>query len=162
VTKILGARSPNECKERCPAGQFFDAGRQLCDSCGHGQYQPEEGQFSCKLCGLGKTTRTKNAVSELECRDECSSGQQLSSEGICVPCPRGTFRTQGMHPACVSCPHDTTSQSTGAMSLDDCTLPICKPGKCIKVSDICYILNFKYLIFLRFIPQYHRQQMCLL
>jgi hypothetical protein len=128
VTKILGARSPKECKERCPAGKYFDESSELCRSCGHGQFQPEEGQFGCKLCGLGKTTRTTEAVSELECRDECPSGQQLSSEGICVPCPRGSFRTQGMHPACISCPHERTTQSTGANAVEDCTLPICRPG----------------------------------
>lgn len=128
ITKILGGRSPKECKERCPAGKYFDESSELCKSCGYGQYQPEEGQFSCKLCGLGKTTQKMDAVSELECRDECSSGQELSSEGICVPCKRGTFRTQGIHPACVSCPIERTTQSTGATAIEDCTLPICRPG----------------------------------
>lgn len=128
ITKILGARSPKECKERCPAGKYFDETSELCKSCGYGQYQPEEGQFTCKLCGLGKTTQKTDAVSELECRDECSSGQELSSEGICVPCKRGTFRTQGIHPACVNCPLERTTQTTGATAIEDCTLPICRPG----------------------------------
>lgn len=72
VTKILGAKSPKECKERCSAGKYFDESSELCKSCGYGQYQPDEGQFTCRLCGLGKTTRTTDAVSELECRDEVS------------------------------------------------------------------------------------------
>ncbi|OXA46315.1 Signal peptide, CUB and EGF-like domain-containing protein 2 [Folsomia candida] len=135
VTKILGAKSPKECKERCSAGKYFDESSELCKSCGYGQYQPDEGQFTCRLCGLGKTTRTTDAVSELECRDECSNGQQLSSEGVCVPCPRGTYRTQGIHPACVSCPHERTTQSTGATNVDDCTLPICRPGSYLNTTD---------------------------
>jgi GCC2 and GCC3. len=49
--------------ERCPAGKYFDDEAGLCRSCGHGFYQPNEGSFSCLLCGLGKTTRTTEAVS---------------------------------------------------------------------------------------------------
>ncbi|ODN06404.1 Fibropellin-1 [Orchesella cincta] len=134
ITKILGARSPKECKERCPAGKYFDESSELCKSCGYGQYQPEEGQFSCKLCGLGKTTQKTDAVSELECRDECSSGHELSSEGICVACRRGTYRTQGIHPACASCPIERTTQSTGATAIEDCTLPICRAGSYLNTT----------------------------
>ena len=31
----------------------------LCRPCGFGRYQPEEGRFTCRLCGVGLTTRTK-------------------------------------------------------------------------------------------------------
>lgn len=151
ITKILGARSPKECKERCPAGKYFDESSELCKSCGYGQYQPEEGQFSCKLCGLGKTTQKTDAVSELECRDECSSGQELSSEGICVPCKRGTYRTQGIHPACVSCPIERTTQSTGATAIEDCTLPICRPGMvfvCLEFKNSIYLTSAMHHVFL--------------
>lgn len=50
--------------ERCPAGKYFDHEAGLCRSCGHGFYQPNDGSFSCLLCGLGKTTRTTEAVSQ--------------------------------------------------------------------------------------------------
>ena len=141
VTKILGAKSPKECKQRCSPGKYFDEAAELCKSCGYGQFQPDEGQFGCKLCGLGKTTRTMDAVSELECRDECPNGEQLSPEGLCVPCRRGTFRTQGVHPACVSCPLERTTQSTGSTSVDDCTLPICKAGKYFSN----YLVNYRII-----------------
>jgi ribosomal protein L37E len=49
--------------ERCPAGKYFDDEAGMCRSCGHGFYQPNEGSFNCLLCGLGKTTRTAEAVS---------------------------------------------------------------------------------------------------
>merc|ERR1712223_708428 len=54
--------------------------------------QPEEGKFSCRLCGVGLTTRTDNAVSADECREECSDGKQLAFDGNCEPCPVGTYR----------------------------------------------------------------------
>lgn len=49
--------------ERCPAGKYYDDEAGLCRSCGHGFYQPNEGSFKCLLCGLGKTTRSTEAVS---------------------------------------------------------------------------------------------------
>jgi ribosomal protein L37E len=54
--------------ERCPAGKYYDEDAGLCRSCGHGFFQPNEGSFQCFLCGLGKTTRTTEAVSaEVSC-----------------------------------------------------------------------------------------------
>jgi len=63
VTVSTGARSASHCKERCPAGKYYDDEAGLCRSCGYGFYQPSEGSFKCLLCGLGKTTRTTEAVS---------------------------------------------------------------------------------------------------
>lgn len=56
--------------ERCPAGKYYDDEAGLCRSCGHGFFQPNEGSFKCLLCGLGKTTRTTEAVSQ-----EVSAGE---------------------------------------------------------------------------------------
>lgn len=64
VTVSTGARSASQCKERCPAGKYYDDEAGLCRSCGYGFYQPSEGSFKCLLCGLGKTTRTTEAVSQ--------------------------------------------------------------------------------------------------
>ncbi|XP_052128948.1 sushi, von Willebrand factor type A, EGF and pentraxin domain-containing protein 1 [Frankliniella occidentalis] len=128
VTVAPGARSAADCKERCPAGKYYDDDAGLCRSCGHGFYQPEEGSFKCLLCGLGKTTRTTEAVSEEECRDECSSGMQLAVEGKCEPCPRGTYRTQGVQAACQACPQGRTTPKLGAAAVEECSLPVCPPG----------------------------------
>lgn len=64
VTVSTGARSASQCKERCPAGKYYDDEAGLCRSCGYGFYQPSEGSFKCLLCGLGKTTRTTEAVAQ--------------------------------------------------------------------------------------------------
>ena len=81
----------------------------ICRPCGYGKYQPEEGSFSCRLCGIGKTTRTKVAVSEEECRDECADGKQLAQDGTCEPCMLGTYRKKGLHLSCERCPDKTTT-----------------------------------------------------
>lgn len=128
VTVSLGARSAADCKERCPAGKFYDHEAGLCRSCGHGFYQPMEGSFSCEICGLGKTTRTSEAVSAKECRDECGSGMQLALDGKCESCPRGTYRMQGVQAACIGCPLGRTTPKTGASSIEECSLPVCTPG----------------------------------
>lgn len=128
VTVGPGARSAADCKERCPAGKYYDDVAGLCRSCGHGFYQPNEGSFSCLLCGLGKTTRTAEAVSREECRDECGSGQQLAVEGKCEPCPRGTYRTQGVQASCQACPIGRTTPNMGSAAVEECSLPVCEPG----------------------------------
>ncbi|XP_026474590.1 sushi, von Willebrand factor type A, EGF and pentraxin domain-containing protein 1-like [Ctenocephalides felis] len=128
VTVSPGARVVEDCKERCDPGKFFDQEAGQCRNCGHGFYQPEEGTFACKICGLGKTTRTSDATSRDECRDECASGLQLGIEGRCEPCPRGTFRTQGVQPACQSCPRGRTTLKVGASAVEECSLPVCTPG----------------------------------
>lgn len=128
VTIGPGARSAADCKERCPAGKFLDHETGLCRPCGHGFYQPREGSFACELCGLGKTTRSAEATSKAECRDECTSGMQLGADGRCEPCPRGTYRSQGVQPACQSCPLGRTTPKVGASSVEECSLPVCTPG----------------------------------
>ncbi|XP_012280254.1 sushi, von Willebrand factor type A, EGF and pentraxin domain-containing protein 1 [Orussus abietinus] len=128
VTIGPGARSAADCKEKCPAGKYYDEGDGLCRSCGYGFYQQNEGSFSCSLCGLGKTTRTPEAVSHEECRDECGSGQQLGVEGKCELCPRGTYRTQGVQASCQACPLGRTTADIGSTGVEECSFPVCVPG----------------------------------
>ncbi|XP_069982834.1 uncharacterized protein uif isoform X2 [Penaeus vannamei] len=135
VTKIPGSRSAEDCQERCAAGRYFDEQMSVCRSCGYGYFQPDEGKFSCKRCDRGLTTRTKEAVSASECREECESGLQLGTTGPCEPCPRGTYRTKGIHSSCIRCPADRTTQGPGASSLEECSLPICIAGTFLSNSE---------------------------
>ncbi len=114
--------------ERCPVGQYFDKIIDLCRPCGYGKYQQEEGRFSCRLCGIGLTTRTQEAVSEDECREACPDGKQLGMDGNCESCPLGTYRSKGLHLACERCPDGFTTARSGATTRGDCSLPICQPG----------------------------------
>ncbi|XP_013781236.1 uncharacterized protein LOC106465521 [Limulus polyphemus] len=127
VTASTGARSSNECKERCSAGKYYDETVGLCRPCGYGLYQPQEGSFNCIPCGPSLTTRSSTAVSQAECRGECSAGLQLSSSLNCEPCPQGFYRTLGMA-ACEQCPRGRTTASVGSTNRSDCSLEVCNPG----------------------------------
>ncbi|KHJ83888.1 GCC2 and GCC3, partial [Oesophagostomum dentatum] len=104
ITAGEGAINENECKESCPAGNYFDLALSKCAPCGYGFFQPRPGAFECAACDVGKTTMSETAVSEEECRDECPDGEHLSSSGSCQPCPAGSYRTRGEHKQCVQCP----------------------------------------------------------
>lgn len=75
-----------------------------------------------------------------ECRDECGSGMQLALEGQCEPCPRGTFRTQGVEAACQPCPTGRTTPKLGAATVEECSLPVCGPGQYWLNRVIIYML----------------------
>ncbi|XP_043197541.1 uncharacterized protein LOC122368017 [Amphibalanus amphitrite] len=135
VTAIRGAQSVGECKERCSAGRYYDNELLRCHACGFGNYQPEEGQFSCSPCGPGLTTRTSESVTGEECKPECDDGEQLSLDNSCQPCARGTYRTRGEQPACVACPEGTTTLDLGSSTVEQCSLPICREGTFLNTTD---------------------------
>jgi len=74
------------------------------------------------------TTRTDNAVSADECREECSDGKQLAFDGNCEPCPVGTYRKKGIHLACEKCRNGFTTSRAGTVEEGECNVPICSPG----------------------------------
>jgi len=135
VTEGRGATTPEDCKEKCAAGHYYDTITDLCRPCGHGRFQPEEGQFTCELCGVGLTTRTKKAISESDCRPDCENGHQLSINGECETCPLGQYRTRGLHRGCQDCPANRTTSSAGSISEEDCNLPVCVPGQYLNATN---------------------------
>lgn len=137
VTATTGARSADQCKERCAPGKHYDEQAQLCRSCGYGYYQPAEGSFSCIACGPGMTTRSMEPQSKHECRPECEPGQQLNSLGSCEPCPAGSFRPRG-RPACEQCPAGYTTETVGSVERRQCNLLLCPSGHYLNVTtDRC-------------------------
>jgi len=135
VTESEGATSASECKELCDAGHYYDKITDLCRPCGHGRYQGSKGKFSCELCGVGLTTRTKKSLSRDECRADCEDGHQLSFNGECEVCQLGTYRTQGLHRGCQPCPSDRTTSKSGSTAESDCNLPICVPGQYLNATN---------------------------
>ncbi|XP_067122803.1 uncharacterized protein [Centruroides vittatus] len=127
ITMSSGARSVEECKERCPAGKYYNLKTDLCHPCGYGLYQPQEGSFSCIPCGPGLTTRSNQATSSQECREECAAGLNLSINGNCEPCPQGTYRPRGT-PTCLKCPEGLTTASVSSVRQEQCSLEVCKQG----------------------------------
>jgi len=135
VTESTGAASSAECKEKCSPGSYYDKVTDLCRPCGHGRFQSEEGKFTCDLCPVGLTTRTKKAISSDECRQDCLDGEQLGLNEECGLCAIGTYRTQGIHRECQECPQGRTTSKAGSVSQSDCNLPICIPGEYLSAVD---------------------------
>jgi len=134
VTQTPGSTKESDCKKSCPAGRYFDVITGLCRTCGHGRYQSEPGQFSCIMCPVGFTTRTKEAITPDECRAECNDGQQLDLDGNCVSCPQGTYRRKGIQLACMECPIGYTTAKVGSTEASACSLPICTPGNYLNAT----------------------------
>jgi len=135
ITEVEGATSENDCKLKCSAGERYDKVTGLCLYCGYGKYQPLEGQFSCELCGVGLTTRTKKSLSKDDCRPDCEDGSQLSIDGNCQECEVGSYRKQGSERSCKACPVDRTTGGKGSKTIGDCNLPICIPGQYLNATE---------------------------
>ena len=52
----------------CPVGTFFNVVSEMCTSCTHGSYQPEEGQLSCLVCPRNTSTKVVHAKRPEECQ----------------------------------------------------------------------------------------------
>ena len=52
----------------------------------------------------------------------CESGTELIADGTCQVCARGSYRTQGVEPNCVSCPMGYTTPAERSLTIDDCSI----------------------------------------
>ena len=143
TTETRASTTTDDCHEKCQRGMFFDKyDGELCKPCDFGTYQPEEGKFKCVSCGVGLTTRTKNAIDKNECRPECPDGNQLNVDGNCEPCPIGSYRRLNFEKSCVKCGTGTcgdkntcTTELNGATHAENCTVPICNQGTMLDVAS---------------------------
>merc|ERR1712088_1069132 len=129
VTQTEGSTRMSDCKEQCTPGHYYDEITSLCLPCGIGKFQPDSGKFSCYMCGVGMTTRIKDAMSREECRPECPDGKELDLAGECQPCAAGTYRKKGVHLGCQRCRPGFTTRGQGSISYSDCSLShlCCRP-----------------------------------
>jgi len=134
VTQSEGSTRMTDCKEQCTPGHYYDEITSLCLPCGIGKFQPESGKFSCNMCGVGMTTRIKDATSREECRPECPDGKELDLVGECQPCAAGTYRKKGVHLGCQRCRPGFTTRGQGSISYSDCSLPICAAGQYLNAT----------------------------
>ena len=134
VTQSEGSTRMSDCKEQCTPGHYYDEITSLCLPCGIGKFQPESGKFACYMCGVGMTTRIKDAMSREECRPECPDGKELDLAGECQPCAAGTYRKKGVHLGCQRCRQGFTTRGQGSVSYSDCSLPICAAGQYLNAT----------------------------
>lgn len=52
--------------------------------------------------------------------DICPDGFELQFDGICVPCEKNYYRTQGKQLQCTACPDEFITFYEGSKSVDDC------------------------------------------
>uniref|UniRef100_A0AC35U7X4 Sushi, von Willebrand factor type A, EGF and pentraxin domain-containing protein 1 n=1 Tax=Rhabditophanes sp. KR3021 TaxID=114890 RepID=A0AC35U7X4_9BILA len=135
TTMNIAALTPDECKQVCEPGHFFNIQTSICEECGVGRFQPMEGQFECNTCSVGQTTLSFHATSLEECRDECPDGEQMASSGVCQACPLGTYRTKGQHRQCELCPSGTTTEFIKSIQKNECNTPKCMSGQYLITED---------------------------
>ena len=104
--------------ELCPSGYYGDSGN--CFGCFVGQYNPTQGETSCKNCEIGKFSGQVNSadctfcapgrytseVATSECK-LCPAGYAQPSLGAfdCIECLPGTYRPEGStEERCLLCP----------------------------------------------------------
>ena len=74
---------------------------------------------------MGSVFRCKLYVSDcfaLHVTDVCELGQEISGDGNCRPCPRGSYQESRDLPVCLPCPYGWTTSTEGAMSLQNCNV----------------------------------------
>ncbi|XP_076444633.1 uncharacterized protein LOC143282756 isoform X2 [Babylonia areolata] len=130
VTRFNGSTSQSDCSLRaCKPGSYADSSRGgECTECGYGEFQPQKWQEQCKQCQSGLTTYQLGADHETLCLKDCPSGQQLVN-AVCEECMKGYYRNKSENQECKQCPPDLTTQTMGAVSEQECSIPTCNPGQ---------------------------------
>ena len=80
----------------------------------------------------------------------CGVGQQLTDVGKCEECPQGTYK-DNLDPvlrfqSCMACPVNLITNTTGAISRDNCTRGMF-PLSDIYIYIYIYILHYYFIMF---------------
>lgn len=132
--------------QSCPVGRFNDGTSAMCQTCGKGTYQDEDGMLGCKACPFGWYTERGSGVEghdEASDCESCAAGQYMevrfTDENACKVCPVGFGTTGDDRWYCEQCVagqyqfralYDWNSyDSSGALAIpsNDCTA--CVPGR---------------------------------
>ncbi|XP_062603015.1 uncharacterized protein LOC134264744 [Saccostrea cucullata] len=109
---------------QCSVGTFYNTSSRLCQPCPVGQYQDQEGQFSCKFCPYSQestTTYQPGAQGILSCKDSCASGTFYNlSTGSCQQCPLGYYQENSGYFHCFPCNVDKTTAYPGSKQQSLC------------------------------------------
>ncbi len=137
TTAFVGARHEKYCMYKCRKGQF--AKFPSCFDCDIGYYMPYEGNrfAKCYKCPTGNTTLNVGTANETGCVDQCTLGEYFNiTLGICVVCPNNTYENEKKPSntrSCKTCPTNSVTLSTGAMSITACLGP-CSAGEYLDVK----------------------------
>ncbi|XP_036362858.1 uncharacterized protein LOC115216258 [Octopus sinensis] len=134
TTITTGSRNVTACNDACEMGYYFDAVAQNCTPCDTNSFQNETGQFVCKPCPFGRSTKQVGSTSESECSITCAAGFERTTN--CTPCEIGYYREKNsIVNTCVKCMNNTITLTTGSTSVDQCNITGCIAGEYLEVSN---------------------------
>nr|KAG5713679.1 hypothetical protein BaRGS_024727 [Batillaria attramentaria] len=137
TTNAPGSSSSDNCFALCPVGQYYSMSDGQCLPCPSGQYQDTPGQTACWDCPLGQSTKNPGATNVEQCDNVCDLGHELASDGVCRPCPVGSYQDTRETPICQPCPYGWTTPDAGATSVASCTIVVCQQGSHYSEDNHC-------------------------
>lgn len=138
TTLGTGHMNVTGCKVKCLPGEFFDVKTNQCKKCDIVSYQDLEGQFFCKPCLSGRSTKLEGAKSEDQCTVTCPAGYEFTTN--CTACLIGFYRENGTANTCQKCTNKTITFRTGATSVKECNISACFAGSYLNEDNNTCIL----------------------
>jgi hypothetical protein len=145
VCRLGHDRDATDVCRACATGKFRGNNRtRFCAECPADTFQNTTATLMCRPCPPNSSTLSEPGRSAIE-HCVCGPGFQPLAQGLCLPCPAGTFRTRRLAnestQACVQCPADHYCPAgsvvpqpcppgelalPGATDIDHC---LCPPGR---------------------------------
>jgi hypothetical protein len=110
VCRLGHERDATDVCRACATGKFRGSNRtRFCAECPADTFQNTTANLLCRPCPPNSSTLSEPGRSAIE-HCVCGPGFQPLAQGLCLPCPAGTFRTRRLAnestQACVQCPAD--------------------------------------------------------
>ena len=110
----------------CAAGKFKSAAGNTaqCEGCARNTYANVQASTACIRCALFASTLGNSSSTASQC--ECLAGYYGAvdiagnPDGVCLPCPVGTFKNATGSGSCMVCPTNLTTASAASTSADSC------------------------------------------
>uniref|UniRef100_A0A7S0E2M3 Tyrosine-protein kinase ephrin type A/B receptor-like domain-containing protein n=1 Tax=Hanusia phi TaxID=3032 RepID=A0A7S0E2M3_9CRYP len=127
---------------QCRPGTFAaNVQTSSCQACDYGTYLPTEGANSsgaCKVCSDMLATSPRGSENSSYC--VCIEGHTLV-DGVCSPCPPGTYKDFNGTEACLLCPYAKYSNQSGLSSAQSCQAcpygSVCEEGSTVVEQCRC-------------------------
>ena len=89
-----------------------------CEPCPRGTYRTQGVEAACQGCPSGRTTARMGAATVEECSlPVCTPGSFLNASlNTCITCKKGTYQPASQQTACLPCPPNTSTKTSGAVS----------------------------------------------
>ncbi|XP_069124277.1 LOW QUALITY PROTEIN: uncharacterized protein [Argopecten irradians] len=130
--------------EICSKGQELNSSG-YCVDCPYDTYQDVVMPTSadrCKPCLSNEATVNMSSTDSTDCKPYCTQpGTEFDSDGNCVACPRGTYRSiddrTKYFTSCTNCTTGRTTETDGSISDLNCSIDECSAGYVVTSSGTC-------------------------